>query len=92
MKLLTPVPRSLVRRGQFDALKFLAQLPCHIQKTYESTTRYYGRYSSRRRGEGVWACRDGRSTPLHGTFYRIRPPTAEDRTLSAQASLSAECE
>jgi hypothetical protein len=48
---LTPVPRSLVRRGKFDALEFLAQLSCHIPKTYESITRYYGRYSCRRRGE-----------------------------------------
>ena len=36
---------------EFDALEFLAQLSCHIPKTYESITRYYGRYSSRRRGE-----------------------------------------
>ena len=46
-----PVPRSLVRRGKFDALEFLAALSCHVPKTYESITRYYGRYSSRRRGE-----------------------------------------
>jgi len=36
---------------EFDALEFLAQLSCHIPKTYESITRYYGRYSCRRRGE-----------------------------------------
>jgi hypothetical protein len=36
---------------EFDALEFLAQLSCHIPKTYESLTRYYGRYSCRRRGE-----------------------------------------
>ncbi|MCX6114416.1 MAG: transposase [Proteobacteria bacterium] len=36
---------------EFDALEFLAELSCHIPKTYESITRYYGRYSSRRRGE-----------------------------------------
>ena len=36
---------------EFDALKFLAQPSCHIPKTYESITRYYGRYSCRRRGE-----------------------------------------
>ena len=36
---------------EFDALEFLAQLSCHVPKTYESITRYYGRYSSRRRGE-----------------------------------------
>jgi hypothetical protein len=35
----------------FDALEFLAALSCHVPKTYESITRYYGRYSSRRRGE-----------------------------------------
>jgi hypothetical protein len=35
----------------FDALEFLAQLSVHIPKIYESLTRYYGRYSSRRRGE-----------------------------------------
>ena len=46
-----PVPRSLVRRGKFDALEFLAVLSVHIPKTYESITRYYGRYSCRRRGE-----------------------------------------
>ena len=36
---------------EFDTLEFLAELSCHIPKTYESITRYYGRYSSRRRGE-----------------------------------------
>ena len=36
---------------EFNALEFLAQLSCHVPKTYESITRYYGRYSSRRRGE-----------------------------------------
>ena len=36
---------------EFDALEFLAALSCHIPKTYESITRYYGRYSCRRRGE-----------------------------------------
>ena len=36
---------------EFDALEFLAALSCHVPKTYESITRYYGRYSSRRRGE-----------------------------------------
>jgi hypothetical protein len=36
---------------EFNALEFLAQLSCHIPKTYESITRYYGRYSCRRRGE-----------------------------------------
>jgi hypothetical protein len=36
---------------EFDVLEFLAQLSCHIPKTYESITRYYGRYSCRRRGE-----------------------------------------
>ena len=36
---------------EFDPLEFLAQLSCHIPKTYESLTRYYGRYSCRRRGE-----------------------------------------
>jgi hypothetical protein len=46
-----PVPRSLVRRRKFDALEFLAALSVHIPKTYESITRYYGRYSCRRRGE-----------------------------------------
>jgi hypothetical protein len=32
-------------------LEFLAALSCHVPKTYESITRYYGRYSCRRRGE-----------------------------------------
>jgi hypothetical protein len=36
---------------EFDALEFLAALSVHIPKTYESLTRYYGRYSCRRRGE-----------------------------------------
>jgi hypothetical protein len=36
---------------EFDALEFLAALSAHIPKTYESITRYYGRYSCRRRGE-----------------------------------------
>ncbi len=36
---------------EFDALEFLAELSCHIPRTYESITRYYRRYSSRRRGE-----------------------------------------
>jgi len=36
---------------EFDALEFLATLSAHVPKTYESITRYYGRYSSRRRGE-----------------------------------------
>ncbi len=34
-----------------QSLEFLAALSVHIPKTYESITRYYGRYSSRRRGE-----------------------------------------
>ena len=36
---------------EFDALEFLAALSCHVPTTYESITRYYGRYSCRRRGE-----------------------------------------
>jgi hypothetical protein len=36
---------------EFDALEFLAALSVHIPKTYESITRYYGRYSCRRRGD-----------------------------------------
>ena len=36
---------------EFDALEFLATLSCHIPKPYESITRYYARYSCRRRGE-----------------------------------------
>ena len=36
---------------EFDALEFLAALSCHVPKTYESITRYYGRYSCRRRDE-----------------------------------------
>ena len=36
---------------EFDPLEFLAALSAHIPKTYESITRYYGRYSCRRRGE-----------------------------------------
>jgi hypothetical protein len=36
---------------EFDTLEFLATLSCHIPKPYESITRYYARYSCRRRGE-----------------------------------------
>lgn len=36
---------------EFDAVEFLALLSAHIPKPYESTTRYYGWYSSRARGE-----------------------------------------
>ena len=47
---------------EFDALEFLAQLSCLVPKTYESITKYYGRYSSRRRGEGA----------------KLSPPPAEE--------------
>ena len=36
---------------EFDALEFLATLSSHVPKHYESITRYYARYSCRRRGE-----------------------------------------
>jgi hypothetical protein len=36
---------------EFDTLELLAALSAHIPNTYESLTRYYGRYSCRRRGE-----------------------------------------
>jgi hypothetical protein len=36
---------------EFDALEFIAALSAHIPNTYESLTRYYGRYSCRSRGE-----------------------------------------
>jgi hypothetical protein len=36
---------------EFDALEFLARLSCQIPAPYESLTRYFGRYSCRRRGE-----------------------------------------
>ena len=36
---------------KFDALEFLALLSSHVPRPYESVTRYYGRYSSRARGE-----------------------------------------
>ena len=36
---------------EFNTLEFLAELSAHIPKTYESLTRYYARYSCRRRGE-----------------------------------------
>ena len=36
---------------ELEALEFLAALSCHVPKTYESITRYYGRHSCRRRGE-----------------------------------------
>ena len=35
----------------FDALQFLAGLSSHVPNTYESVTRYYGRYSCRKRGK-----------------------------------------
>jgi hypothetical protein len=47
---------------EFDALEFLAALSCHVPKTYESITRYYGRYSCRRRGERA----------------KLSPPTPEE--------------
>ena len=31
---------------EIDALEFLAALSCHVPKTYESITRYHGRYLS----------------------------------------------
>ena len=36
---------------EYEALEFLALLTCHLPKKYESTTRYYGHYSSRLRGK-----------------------------------------
>ena len=36
---------------EYEALDFLALLTTHIPNNYESVTRYYGRYSSRVRGE-----------------------------------------
>jgi hypothetical protein len=36
---------------EFDALEFLARVTPHIPNRWESTTRYYGVYSSRTRGE-----------------------------------------
>jgi hypothetical protein len=36
---------------EFDALEFLALLSTQVPAPYESLTRYYGRYSCRRRGE-----------------------------------------
>ena len=48
---------------EFDALEFLVQLSCHIPKTYESLTKYYGQYSCRRRGERA----------------KISPPQAEEQ-------------
>jgi hypothetical protein len=39
------------RAHEFDAMEFLALLLCHIPKPYESTSRYYGWYSCRARGE-----------------------------------------
>ena len=38
------------KRGS-RAVEFLAELSAHIPKIYESLTRYFGRYSCRRRGE-----------------------------------------
>ncbi len=36
---------------EFDDLEFLARLSCQVPASYESLTRYFGRYSCRRRGE-----------------------------------------
>ena len=36
---------------EFDALEFLALLSAQVPAPYESLTRYFGRYSCRRRGE-----------------------------------------
>jgi hypothetical protein len=49
---------------EFDTLEFLAALSAHIPKTYESLTRYYGRYSCRRRGERA---------------RKLSPPMAEEQ-------------
>jgi len=35
---------------EFDALEFLALLSAQVPAPYESLTRYFGRYSCRRRG------------------------------------------
>jgi hypothetical protein len=49
---------------EFDALEFLALLSAQVPKPYESLTRYYGRYSCRRRGERA---------------KKLSPPLAEEK-------------
>jgi hypothetical protein len=39
------------KEARYEPLEFLVLLTSHIPNTYESITRYYGWYSSRRRGE-----------------------------------------
>jgi hypothetical protein len=49
---------------EFDALQFLALLSAQVPKPYESLTRYFGRYSCRRRGERA---------------KKLSPPLAEEK-------------
>jgi hypothetical protein len=48
---------------EFDALEFLALPACQVPAPYESLTRYFGRYSCRRRGERA----------------KLSPPPAEEQ-------------
>ena len=55
---------------EFDALEFLATLSCHIPKPYESITRYYARYSSRRRGERAKLAPDNEAEITESDYRR----------------------
>jgi hypothetical protein len=55
---------------EFDALEFLATLSCHIPKPYESITRYYGRYSCRRRGERAKLAPDNEAEITESDYRR----------------------
>jgi hypothetical protein len=68
-----------VRRGKFDALEFLALLSAQVPKPYESLTRYFGRYSCRRRGERAKLA----PTPQDDTESDYRPQEFTKSTWAA---------
>jgi Transposase zinc-binding domain/Putative transposase len=55
---------------EFDALEFLATLSAHVPKPYESITRYYGRYSCRRRGERAKLAPDNEAEITESDYRR----------------------
>ncbi len=60
---------------EFDALEFQAELSAHIPKTYESLTRYYGRYSCR----------------CHGELAKLSPPPPEEQESDYMREFSKSC-
>ena len=55
---------------EFDALEFLATLSSHVPKHYESITRYYARYSCRRRGERAKLAPDNEAEITESDYRR----------------------